>query len=58
MSTIFYNKYINGDKDLTYQETTRKDLSFYTLRDYTLEEFNKIVTMSIEEVKTLIDKII
>ena len=58
MPTIFYNKYTNGDKDLTYQETTRKDLSFYTLRDVTFEEFNKIVNMSIEEIKKLIDKII
>jgi hypothetical protein len=43
---------------LTYKESDRTDLSYYALRDYPLEEFDKIVTMSIEEVKTLIDKII
>lgn len=58
MPTIFYNKYNDWTKDLTYKPTTRKDLSYYTLRDYTLEEFDKIVNMSIEEVKRLIDKII
>jgi hypothetical protein len=58
MPTIFYNKYTNGDKDLTYTESQRSDLSYYTLRDYQLEEFDKIVNMSIEEVKKLIDKII
>ena len=58
MPTIFYNKYTDWTKDLTYSETTRQDISYYTLRDYWLEEFSKIVNMSIEEVKTLIDKII
>ena len=47
MPTIFYNKYTNGDKDLTYTESQRSDLSFYTLRNVSLEEFNKIVNMSI-----------
>jgi uncharacterized protein YnzC (UPF0291/DUF896 family) len=58
MPTIFYNKYTNGDKDLTYTESDRKDISYYILRDYWLEEFKEIVNMSIEEVKKLIDKII
>jgi hypothetical protein len=46
---------------LTYEDKSieRKDsISFYTLRDVSLEEFNKIVRMEIEEVKKLIDKII
>ncbi len=58
MPTIFYNKYTDWTKDLTYSETKRQDISYYTLRDYSLAEFNKIVNMSIEEVKNLIDKII
>jgi hypothetical protein len=58
MPTIFYNKYTDWSKDITYTESQRSDLSFYTLRDVTLEEFNKIVRMEIEEVKKLIDKII
>ena len=58
MPTIFYNKYTDWTKDLTYEVTQRKDISYYTLRDYSLEEFNKIVRMEIEEVKKLIDKII
>jgi hypothetical protein len=61
MPTIFYNKYTNGDKDLTYEDKSieRKDsISYFTLRDVSLEEFNKIVRMEIEEVKKLIDKII
>ena len=58
MPTIFYNKYTDWTKDLTYEVTQRQDISYYTLRDYPLEEFDKIVNMSIEEVKKLIDKII
>lgn len=55
---IFFNKYINWEKDLTYTESQRKDLSYYTIREYSESEFNKIVEMWIEEVKRLIDKII
>jgi hypothetical protein len=43
---------------LTYTESDRKDLSYYTLRNVSLEEFKEILNMSIEEVKKLIDKII
>ena len=56
--TIFFNKYTNWEKDLTYSESQRKDLSYYTLREYEEKEFNKIVNMTIEEVKILIDSII
>ena len=58
MPTIFYNKYTDWTKDLTYTESDRKDLSYYTLRNVSLEEFKEILNMSIEEVKKLIDKII
>ena len=56
--TIFFNKYTNWEKDLTYSESQRKDLSYYTLREYEEKEFNRIVNMTIEEVKILIDSII
>ena len=56
--TIFFNKYTNWEKDLTYSESQRKDLSYYTLREYEEKEFNRIVNMTIEEVKILIDNII
>lgn len=55
---IFFNKYTNWEKDLTYTESQRKDLSYYTIREYSESEYNKIVEMWIEEVKILIDKII
>ena len=56
--TIFFNKYTNWEKDLTYSESQRKDLSYYTLREYEEKDFNRIVNMTIEEVKILIDSII
>jgi len=58
MPKIFFNKYTNWEKDLTYSESQRKDLSYYTLREYEEKEFNRIVNMTIEEVKILIDNII
>lgn len=58
MHTLFFNKYINWEKDLTYKESQREDLSYYTIREYSESEFNKIVEMWIEEVKKLIDNII
>jgi len=58
MPKIFFNKYTNWEKDLTYSESQRKDLSYYTLREYEEKEFNRIVNMTIEEVKILIDSII
>lgn len=58
MPKIFFNKYTNWEKDLAYSESQRKDLSYYTLREYEEKEFNRIVNMTIEEVKILIDSII
>jgi len=58
MPKIFFNKYTNWEKDLTYSESQRKDLSYYTLREYEEKDFNRIVNMTIEEVKILIDNII
>lgn len=58
MFLIFFNKYTDWSKDLTYKESQRKDLSYYTIREYSESEFNKIVEMWIEEVKRLIDNII
>jgi len=58
MPKIFFNKYTNWEKDLTYSESQRKDLSYYTLREYEEKDFNRIVNMTIEEVKILIDSII
>lgn len=58
MPKIFFNKYTDWTKDLTYSESQRKDLSYYTLREYEEKEFNRIVNMTIEEVKILIDSII
>ena len=58
MPKIFFNKYTNWEKDFTYSESQRKDLSYYTLREYEEKEFNRIVNMTIEEVKILIDNII
>lgn len=58
MPKIFFNKYTNWEKDLTYSESQRKDLSYYTLREYEEKEFNRIVNMTIEEIKILIDSII
>lgn len=58
MHTLFFNKYTNWEKDLTYKESDRKDLDYYTIREYSESEFNKIVEMWIEEVKRLIDNII
>jgi len=58
MPKIFFNKYTDWTKDLTYSESQRKDLSYYTLREYEEKEFNRIVNMTIEEVKILIDNII
>ena len=58
MPLIFFNKYTNWEKDLTYKESTRSDLSYYTIREVSIEEYNKIVSMWIEEVKRLIDNII
>ena len=56
--TLFFNKYTNWEKDLTYKESQRKDLSYYTIKEYSESEYNKIVEMWIEEVKKLIDNII
>ena len=56
--TIFFNKYTNWEKDLTYSESQRKDLSYYTLRELTETEYSEVVNMWIEEVKKLIDSII
>jgi len=58
MPKIFFNKYTDWTKDLTYSESQRKDLNYYTLREYEEKEFNRIVNMTIEEVKILIDSII
>lgn len=58
MPKIFFNKYTNWEKDLTYSESQRKDLSYYTLREFTETEYSEVVNMWIEEVKKLIDNII
>lgn len=58
MPKIFFNKYTNWTKDLTYSESQRKDLSYYTLRELTETEYSEVVNMWIEEVKKLIDSII
>lgn len=58
MKTIYINKYQDWTKDLTYEVSDRKDLSYYTLRDISEKEFNKIVNLTIKEVKDLIDNII
>ena len=55
---IFFNKYTDWTKDLTYTESQREDLSYYTIKEYSESEYNKIVEMWIEEVKRLIDNII
>lgn len=55
---IFFNKYTNWEKDLTYSESQRKDLNYYTIREVSETEYTRIVNMTIEEVKNLIDNII
>lgn len=61
MPTLFFNKYLDWSKDMTYKESDRKDLSYYTLKDFTDEEFEKLsdhVKTTVNEIKTLIDNII
>lgn len=58
MQKIFFNKYTDWTTDLTYTESQRPNLSYYTIREYSESEFNKIVEMWIEEVKRLINNII
>ena len=47
--TLFFNKYTNWEKDLTYKESQRKDLSYYTIKEYSESEYNKIVDEKIDE---------
>ena len=58
MKTLYFNKYTNWTKDLTYKESTRDNLSYYTIREVSETEYTRIVNMTIEEVKSLIDNII
>ena len=58
MKTLYFNKYTNWTKDLTYKESIRDNLSYYTIREVSETEYTRIVNMTIEEVKSLIDSII
>lgn len=58
MKQIFFNKYTNWTKDLTYTQTNREDLEVSIERKVSEEEFNKLVKLEIEEVKKIIDNVL
>ena len=61
MRPIYFNKYNNWEKDITYSESDRKDLSYYTIKWVDDKEYDRLsddTKSSIEEVKNLINNII
>jgi hypothetical protein len=58
MPKIFFNKYTNWEKDLTYKESDREDLELYTIKELTEEQFSELATLTINQIREVINTII
>lgn len=58
MKTLYFNKYNNWTTDMTYSISDRKDLDYFTQREVSEDEYNRVVNMTIEEIKIIINNII